>query len=62
MEEDKGKDDAEDWKVYEALCSKTPTEVSANCNIRKPEKKPQIFPFVSVVNIIVGTIDTYRIV
>lgn len=28
MEDEKGKDDAEDWKIYEALCSKTPSEVS----------------------------------
>lgn len=27
MEEDKGSEEAENWKVYEALCSKTPTEV-----------------------------------
>lgn len=31
MEEEKGKDEAEDWKIYEALCSKTPTEVSLLC-------------------------------
>ncbi|RVE42097.1 hypothetical protein evm_013242 [Chilo suppressalis] len=30
MEEDKGKDEAEDWKIYEALCSKTPTEMEAD--------------------------------
>ncbi|KAL4715588.1 hypothetical protein ACJJTC_009214 [Scirpophaga incertulas] len=30
MDEDKGKDEAEDWKVYEALCSKTPTEMEAD--------------------------------
>ncbi|KAL0880895.1 hypothetical protein ABMA27_002070 [Loxostege sticticalis] len=30
MEEEKGKDEAEDWKIYEALCSKTPTEMEAD--------------------------------
>lgn len=29
MEDEKGKEEAEDWKVYEALCSKTPTNVSS---------------------------------
>lgn len=32
MEEEKGKEEAEDWKIYEALCSKTPTEVSCHIN------------------------------
>ncbi|KAL0831301.1 hypothetical protein ABMA28_002139 [Loxostege sticticalis] len=30
MEEKKGKDEAEDWKICEALCSKTPTEMEAD--------------------------------
>ncbi|XP_063621002.1 coiled-coil domain-containing protein 170 [Cydia splendana] len=30
MEDEKGKEDAEDWKIYEALCSKTPTEMDAD--------------------------------
>ncbi|XP_073949267.1 coiled-coil domain-containing protein 170 isoform X1 [Choristoneura fumiferana] len=30
MEDEKGKDDAEDWKIYEALCSKTPSEMDAD--------------------------------
>ncbi|XP_028164164.1 coiled-coil domain-containing protein 170 [Ostrinia furnacalis] len=30
MEEEKGKDETEDWKIYEALCSKTPTEMEAD--------------------------------
>lgn len=29
MEEEKNKEEAEDWKIYEAL-NKTPTEVSFN--------------------------------
>lgn len=28
MEEDKASEEAENWKIYEALCSKSPTEVS----------------------------------
>lgn len=27
MEEDKTNEEAENWKVYETLCRKTPTEV-----------------------------------
>ncbi|XP_022815153.1 coiled-coil domain-containing protein 170 isoform X3 [Spodoptera litura] len=30
MEEDKASEDAENWKVYEALCSKSPTEMEAD--------------------------------
>ncbi|XP_049868012.1 coiled-coil domain-containing protein 170 isoform X2 [Pectinophora gossypiella] len=29
MADEKGKDDIEDWKIYEALCSKSPTEMEA---------------------------------
>lgn len=28
MEDEKSKEEMEDWKVYEALCRKTPTNVS----------------------------------
>ncbi|KAJ8721493.1 hypothetical protein PYW07_002268 [Mythimna separata] len=30
MEEDKGSEEAENWKVYEVLCSKSPTEMEAD--------------------------------
>ncbi|KAJ2950020.1 hypothetical protein O0L34_g11357 [Tuta absoluta] len=29
MEDEKGKDEAEDWKIYETLCSKSPSEMEA---------------------------------
>ncbi|XP_075974856.1 coiled-coil domain-containing protein 170-like isoform X2 [Anticarsia gemmatalis] len=30
MEEEKGSEEAENWKIYEALCSKSPTEMEAD--------------------------------